>query len=70
MATLKNEMGLMASDAQPGTGIPCCPELLKDDHCDVFNFKRILNYPVTVNVQVIGYAFAVQYYNTTPSKRT
>ncbi len=50
MATLKNEMGLMASDAQPGTGIPCCPELLKDDHCDVFNFKRILNYPVTVNV--------------------
>ena len=34
-----------------GTGIPCCPELLKDDHCDVFNFKRILNYPVTIMVQ-------------------
>jgi hypothetical protein len=37
--------------AQDGTSIPCCPELLKDDHCDVFNFKRILNYPITVNVQ-------------------
>lgn len=26
--------------------IPCVPELLKDDHCDVFHFKRILTYPV------------------------
>lgn len=41
----------MAPDEHGGTGIPCCPELLKDDHCDVFNFKRILTYPVTVNVQ-------------------
>jgi hypothetical protein len=31
--------------------IPCCPDLLNDDHCDVFNFKRILNYPVSVNLQ-------------------
>lgn len=33
------------------SGIPCCPTLLKDDHCDVFNFKRILNFPVTVMVR-------------------
>lgn len=38
-----------ANDAGMGTSIPCCPTLIKDDHCDVFNIKRILNYPVTVN---------------------
>jgi hypothetical protein len=38
-----------ANDAGMGTPIPCCPTLIKDDHCDVFNFKRILTYPVTVN---------------------
>ena len=27
------------------TGIPCCPELLKDDHCDVITFSRVLKYP-------------------------
>jgi hypothetical protein len=25
--------------------IPCCPELLKDDNCDVLFFTRTLNYP-------------------------
>lgn len=32
----------------PDSVIPCCPDLVKDDHCDVFNYKRILDYPVTV----------------------
>jgi hypothetical protein len=31
-----------------GTGIPCCPELIKDDHCDVINFTRVLTYPTTI----------------------
>lgn len=30
------------------SGLPCCPELLKDDHCDVINFSRVLNYPTTL----------------------
>lgn len=42
----KNKPASDAADA--GVQIPCCPTLIKDDHCDVFNFKRILNYPVTV----------------------
>ena len=29
--------------------IPCCPALIKDDHCDVINFSRVLTYPTTVN---------------------
>ncbi|MEO6355760.1 MAG: hypothetical protein ABIU77_25815, partial [Ferruginibacter sp.] len=40
--------------------IPCCPDLIKDDHCDVINFSRVLNYPTgnndnrrRVNVEVI-----------------
>jgi hypothetical protein len=41
--------------------IPCCPDLVKDDHCDVINFSRILTYPTglagdnrrRVNVEVI-----------------
>jgi len=51
MTAADKKLGPMASDEHGGTGIPCCPELLKDDHCDVFNFKRILNYPITVQVQ-------------------
>jgi hypothetical protein len=38
----------------------CCPDLIKDDHCDVINFSRILSYPTgnndnrrRVNVEVI-----------------
>lgn len=42
-------------------GISCCPELIKDDHCDVFRFSRVLTYPTSVlgsnrrrvNVEVI-----------------
>jgi hypothetical protein len=30
---------------QEGVGLPCCPELLKDDNCDVLFFTRTLNYP-------------------------
>ena len=32
------------------TNLPCCPDLIKDDHCDVVNFSRVLTYPTTVNV--------------------
>jgi hypothetical protein len=49
----------MATEHQPT--IPCCPELIKDDHCDIFNFSRVLTYPTgltannrrRVNVEVI-----------------
>lgn len=34
--------------ANGGMAIPCCPDLIKDDHCDVFQYKRILNYPVSL----------------------
>lgn len=30
------------------TTIPCCPELIKDDQCDVFNFSRVLTYPTSL----------------------
>jgi hypothetical protein len=43
------------------SAIPCCPELIKDDHCDIINFSRVLTYPAVlasanrrlVNVEVI-----------------
>lgn len=43
------------------SAIPCCPDLIKDDHCDVINFSRVLTYPTvlaannrrSVNVEVI-----------------
>jgi hypothetical protein len=43
------------------SAIPCCPELIKDDHCDIINFSRVLTYPTAalaanrrrVNVEVI-----------------
>lgn len=52
--------GDIAAAVNPGT-IPCCPDLIKDDHCDTINFSRILIYPTTilaanrrrVNVEVI-----------------
>lgn len=41
--------------------IPCCPELIEDNHCDTINFSRVLTYPTNVesrngqqvNVEVI-----------------
>jgi hypothetical protein len=30
------------------SNIPCCPELIKDDHCDVIKFSRVLSYPTAV----------------------
>ena len=40
--------------------LPCCPDLIKDDHCDVINFSRVLTFPTgnndnrrRVNVEVI-----------------
>ncbi len=46
---LKDPTKANAADA-PNTArqIPCCPDLITDDHCDVFQYKRILNYPVTL----------------------
>lgn len=42
------------------TILPCCPDLMKDDHCDVINFSRVLTYPTgnndnrrRINVEVI-----------------
>ena len=31
-----------------GIAIPCCPDLIKDDHCDIVNFSRVLTYPTTI----------------------
>ena len=28
--------------------LPCCPDLVKDDHCDVINFSRVLTYPSSI----------------------
>lgn len=49
----------MAKETQ--SAIPCCPDLIKDDHCDIINFSRVLTYPTglaaanrrRVNVEVI-----------------
>ena len=48
----------MANDND--AAIPCCPDLIKDDHCDTINFSRVLIYPTgnndtrrRVNVEVI-----------------
>lgn len=30
------------------SSIPCCLELIKDDHCDVVNFSRVLTYPTSL----------------------
>ncbi|MBC7867334.1 MAG: hypothetical protein H7X88_07355 [Gloeobacteraceae cyanobacterium ES-bin-316] len=32
----------------PETAMPCCPDLLKDDHCDIINFSRVLSYPTSL----------------------
>jgi hypothetical protein len=31
-----------------GMNIPCCPELIKDDHCDIINFSRVLIFPTSI----------------------
>lgn len=38
----------MANTNENGASIPCCPTLIKDDHCDIINFSRVLNYPTTI----------------------
>lgn len=39
----------MPENAEPQKlNIPCCPQLIEDNHCDVIDFTRILNYPVSV----------------------
>ncbi|MBX9785100.1 MAG: hypothetical protein K2X48_17575 [Chitinophagaceae bacterium] len=30
--------------------VPCCPEPVKDDHCDVIHFSRVLTFPTGGNV--------------------
>lgn len=50
-----------AAGAAEGVTVPCCPDLINDDHCDVINFSRVLIYPTSVlaasrrrvNVEVI-----------------
>ena len=32
------------------SAIPCCPDLIKDDHCDVIDFSRVLTYPTVLDV--------------------
>ena len=32
------------------SAIPCCPDLIKDDHCDVIDFSRVLIYPTVLDV--------------------
>jgi hypothetical protein len=29
------------------SAIPCCPQLIDDNHCDIINFSRVLTYPTT-----------------------
>ncbi|MBC7935788.1 MAG: hypothetical protein H7Y86_10600 [Rhizobacter sp.] len=38
----------MANTNENEAGIPCCPTLIKDDHCDIINFSRVLTYPTTI----------------------
>ncbi|RYY69163.1 MAG: hypothetical protein EOO13_10310 [Chitinophagaceae bacterium] len=38
----------MANTNDNGASIACCPTLIKDDHCDVINFSRVLTYPTTI----------------------
>ena len=38
----------MANTNENEASIPCCPTLIKDDHCDIFNFSRVLTYPTTI----------------------
>ena len=35
-------------DPNEKMNLPCCPDLIKDDHCDVIHFSRVLNYPTTI----------------------
>lgn len=38
----------MANTNENGASIPCCPTLIKDDHCDIINFSRVLTYPTSI----------------------
>ncbi len=47
-------------DGKHPAAIPCCPQLIEDNHCDIINFSRVLTYPTRVvsgngkvNVEVI-----------------
>src|SRR5258708_13041513 len=62
MATQSTTSAAMSAAAETtGTAIPCCPDLIPDDHCDVVNFSRVLTYPTDIlaanrrkgNVEVI-----------------
>ena len=37
---------IAAADGQ--VVVPCCPDLIKDDHCDIINFSRVLTFPTSV----------------------
>lgn len=38
----------MANTNENEASIPCCPTLIKDDHCDIINFSRVLTYPTSI----------------------
>lgn len=38
----------MNNSKDEGSAIPCCPTLIKDDHCDIVKFSRVLTYPTNV----------------------
>src|SRR5688572_21853672 len=33
----------------PPSIIPCCPDLIRDDHCDVVHLSRVLTYPTSIS---------------------
>jgi hypothetical protein len=43
-----NDAAAKAANAANETNLPCCPDLLNDDHCDVINFSRVLTYPTSI----------------------
>jgi hypothetical protein len=44
------------------TAIPCCPELIKDDHFDIIDFSRVLTYTLRLQLMAAGAGHAKQYF--------
>lgn len=41
----------MANELISVKDLPCCPELIPDDHCDIMHFSRTLIFPATINAE-------------------
>lgn len=39
----------MAKELTNVKDLPCCPELIPDDHCDIMHFSRVLTFPANIN---------------------